>query len=108
MDGDFLEHSVEVRIKLSKENPMSTVEEIVEAIKELPREKQAEVWRRLYQLWWTSEPDLASGVNVVGDESLQLIQRFHWLTSNKYGSPRKRSQGRRPPIKIKGKPISET
>lgn len=26
---------------------MSTVEEIVEAIKELPREKQAEVWRRL-------------------------------------------------------------
>lgn len=42
---------------------MSTVEEIVEAIKELPREKQAEVWRRLYSHLATGKSDLANGVD---------------------------------------------
>ena len=60
---------------------MSTVEEIVEAIKELSPEKRDEVRRQLVSLWPpTNSSDL----------------------------PIKRARPRRPPIKIKGKPISET
>ena len=70
---------------------MSTVEEIVQAIKELPPEKWDEVKRRLVRLWLSSDrPDLAKEIHT------------------KTGSSRKRSQPRRPPIQIKGKPISET
>ena len=73
---------------------MSTVEEIVQAVKELPREKWDEVKRRLVRLWLSSDrPDLAKGINLrAGDPTL----------------PRKRSQPRRPPIQIKGKPMSES
>jgi len=67
---------------------MSTVEEIVQAVKDLPPEKWDEVRRRLVKLWVSSDrPDLA-------EWSLQ--------------SSRKRSQPRKPAIQIKGKPISET
>ena len=71
---------------------MSTVEEIVQAIKELPPEKWDEVKRRLVRLWLSSDrPDLAKEIHIrIGSSS------------------RKRSQPRRPPIQIKGKPISET
>ena len=69
---------------------MSTVEEIVQAVKELPREKWDEVRRGLVRLWLSSDrPDLAKGI-----EASTL--------------PRKRSQPRHPPVQIKGKPISET
>jgi len=60
---------------------MATVEEIVQAIKELSPEKRDEVRRQLTLLW-----PLAS------------------LES----SGAKRARPRRPPIEIKGKPISET
>ena len=69
---------------------MSTVEEIVQAVKELPPDKWDEVKRRLVWLWLTLDrPDLARALDAKA-------------------SPRKRSHPRRPPIKIKGKPISET
>jgi hypothetical protein len=83
---------------------MSTVEEIVEAIKELPREKQAELWHSLSVHWSTQKPELVSGIEGKSDDQLQL---YHWLTLNLI-TPRKRSRPRRPPISIKGKPISET
>ena len=82
---------------------MSTVEEIVEAIKELPREKQAEVWRRLYSDLAVWKSDLANGV----DQPDPVSGINYWLSS-KSSLPRKRSRPRRPPISIKGKPISET
>ena len=69
---------------------MSTVEEIVQAVKDLPPEKWDEVRRRLVKLWLSSaRPDL-------GD----------WGVHSK--SSGKRSQPRSPAIKIKGQPISQT
>ena len=77
---------------------MSTVEEIVQAVKELPREKWDEVKRRLVRLWLSSDrPDLAKGIN---------SRAVSWNDASTL--PRKRSQPRHPPIQIKGKPISET
>jgi len=64
---------------------MSTVEEIVEAIKELSPEKRDEVRRQLISL-------------------LPLNSRH----TNSPSIPIKRARPRRPPIQIKGKPISET
>jgi hypothetical protein len=61
---------------------MSTVEEIVDAIKELSPEKRDEVRRQLVSLW-------------------QLNTKSAIL-------PIKRARPRRPPIHIKGKPLSET
>lgn len=62
---------------------MSTIEEIVQAIKELPPEQRDEVRRQLVSLW-----------NSRNSDSQKL--------------PMKRARPRRPPIKIKGKPLSET
>ena len=77
---------------------MSTVEEIVQAVKELPREKWDEVKRRLVGLWLSSErPDLAKGIDI---RAVSL--------NDASTLPRKRSQPRHPPVRIKGKPISET
>jgi len=64
---------------------MSTVEEIVEAIKELSPEKRDEVRRQLVSLWPLNSRYLKSPT-----------------------LPIKRARPRRPPIHIKGKPISET
>ena len=61
---------------------MSTVEEIVEAIKELSPEKRDEVRQKLILLWA--------------------------LNSRESALPLKRARPRRPPIHIKGKPLSET
>ena len=73
---------------------MSTVEEIVQAVKALPPEKWDEVRQRLVRLWLSSNrPDLAKGIDT----------KVWYLAV-----PRKRSQPRRPAIQIKGKPISET
>jgi hypothetical protein len=77
---------------------MSTVEEIVQAVKELPREKWDEVKRGLVRLWLSSDrPDLAKGINSIA------VSRNDASTL-----PQRRSQPRHPPIQIKGKPISET
>ena len=86
---------------------MSTIEEIVQAIKELPPHKWDEVKRRLVRLWLSSDrPDLAKEIEITEDSSARNVQRYH---GHAYATlPRKRSQPRRPPIKIKGKPISET
>ena len=65
---------------------MSTVEEIVEAIKELSPEKRDEVRRRLVSLWLVNSLESTKSSNL----------------------PIKRARPRRPPIQIKGKPISET
>ena len=74
---------------------MSTVEEIVQAVKELPPEKWDEVRQRLIKLWLSSNrPDLAKGIETRSWSNLPLA--------------RKRSQPRKPAIQIKGKPISET
>jgi hypothetical protein len=64
---------------------MSTVEEILEAIKELSPEKRDEVRRQLVSLWPLNSDYLKSST-----------------------LPIKRARPRRPPIHIKGKPISET
>jgi hypothetical protein len=75
---------------------MSTVEEIVQAVKALPPEKWDEVRKRLVRLWISSNrPDLAKGIE-------NRAWNFHSTVS------RKRSQPRKPAIQIKGKPISET
>jgi len=68
---------------------MSTVEEIVEAIKELSPEKRDEVRRQLVSLWPLNSRKSAGDLE-------------------KAGLPIKRARPRRPPIQIKGKPISET
>ena len=62
---------------------MSTVEEIVDAIKELSPEKRDEVRRQLVSLLNSPYPESAT-------------------------LPIKRARPRRPPIHIKGKPLSET
>jgi hypothetical protein len=64
---------------------MSTVEEIVDAIKDLSPEKRDEVLHRLVSLLSLNRPN---------SKSLNL--------------PIKRARPRRPPIQIKGKLISET
>ena len=80
---------------------MSTVEEIVVAIKELSPEKRDEVRRQLVSLWL---PNARESAGVV-DETYQAIYR-HYIKSRSL--PIKRARPRRPPIQIKGKPISET
>ncbi|HKS08132.1 MAG TPA: hypothetical protein VJS13_01200 [Pyrinomonadaceae bacterium] len=70
---------------------MSTVEEIVEAIKELSPEKRDEVRRQL---------DVLSRLN--SRECAGAIEE----SDNPY--PMQRVRVRRPPIKVKGKPVSET
>lgn len=91
---------------------MSTVEEILNAVKELPPEQQAEVRRRLESL--TSAPD---GHNEPGDETHQSpidldqrVQRALYDAGllSKIKPPVRRPRERTPPIKIRGKPLSET
>ena len=77
---------------------MSTVEEIVEAIKHLPPEKRDEVRRQLVSFW-------RSNWRETGDEQSDLI---HSYSDPSLDLPLKRGRPRRPPISIKGKPISET
>ena len=83
---------------------MSTVEEIVEAIKELSPEEREEVRRQLISLWSINLRELSGG----DYKSLHLYLQ-EWQKHSK--SPNlaiRRARPRRPPIEIKGKPISET
>jgi hypothetical protein len=76
---------------------MSTVEEIVQAVKDLPPEEWDEMKRRLVLFWLQSErPDLAMSME---------NKRIRAYASS---TPRKRSEARKPAIQVKGKPISET
>jgi hypothetical protein len=70
---------------------MSTVEEIVKAIKELSPDKRDEVRRQLLSVLVVNSHEVSSDAYT---KSLRL--------------PIKRARPRRPPIQIKGKPISET
>ncbi|MGI9069656.1 MAG: hypothetical protein ACR2HX_25030 [Pyrinomonadaceae bacterium] len=89
---------------------MSTVEEIVKAVKDLPPKEQAEVKRRLEGLLTQSEQGDAPGEALQAGDLDQRIQRALYeagLVSEI--KPRvKRPRVRPPLIKIKGKPLSET
>jgi hypothetical protein len=81
---------------------MSTVEEIVEAIKELSPEKRDEVRRQLVSLWPLDSRDSARDAAKADRPS-----RLYW-DDKSLSLSIKRVRPRRPPIQIKGKPISET
>ena len=91
---------------------MSTVEEIVDAIKGLAPGERAEVKRRLETL--PAQPDEDEALT--GDELQaatdldQRIQRalFNAGLLSEIKPPVKRPRERHPPIKIRGKPLSET
>jgi uncharacterized protein len=78
---------------------MSTVEEIVQAIIELSPENRDEVRRRLISLW-----PLGSREEDVEKTDLQRTYWFYHQSPSRI----KRVRPRRPPIQIKGKPLSET
>ena len=97
---------------------MSTIEEIVKAVRELPAKEQDEVKRRLDALVSPPEVDQSRGgasteTNHVHQDAVNLDQRIQQAL---YGAglvteikpPVKRPRERRPPINIKGKPLSET
>lgn len=90
---------------------MSTVEEILDAVRSLPPQERAEVKRRLEDVPDPSDAgDAANGETRQAGDLDQRIQRALYeagLVSEI--KPRvKRPRKRPPPIKIKGKPLSET
>ncbi len=90
---------------------MSTVEEILNAVKDLPPQQQAEVKRRLDDLPDQSDihDALVAETRPAGDLD-QRIQRamFEAGLVSEIKPRVKRPRKRPPPIKIKGKPLSET
>lgn len=90
---------------------MSTVEEILDAVRSLPPQERAEVKSRLEDVPDPSDAgDAANGETRQAGDLDQRIQRALYeagLVSEI--KPRvKRPRKRPPPIKIKGKPLSET
>lgn len=92
---------------------MSTVEEILSAVRDLPPEEQAELRRRLELL--TASQD--NGGVQLEDETQGHVQELHARIHramyeaglvSAVNPPVKRRRERPPPIKIKGKPLSET
>ena len=91
---------------------MSTLEEIVNAAKALPPEQRAELKQRLESL---AIPE-GNGESSAVDESQrrqELHARIHRALYeaglvNDPNPPPKRPRERRPPIKVRGKPVSET
>lgn len=92
---------------------MATVEEILSAVKELPPEDQAELKRRLELLPASQDNGGAHPEDVPQGQAQLLHERIHQamyesgLVSTN-SPPAKRRRERPPPIKIKGKPLSET
>jgi len=83
---------------------MSTVEEIVEAVKELPPDKMDEVRRQLIVFWFLESPQIGADT-----AKAERTLRSYWDGDIHSESLQiKRAHPRRPPIQIKGKPISET
>ncbi|MBA3257268.1 MAG: hypothetical protein H0W34_12825 [Pyrinomonadaceae bacterium] len=89
---------------------MSTVEEILNAVRELPPHEQAEVKRRLEGL--LADPDerqAPAETQQAGDLDQRIQRALYDAGLISEIKPRvKRPRERRPPIKIKGKPLSET
>jgi hypothetical protein len=91
---------------------MSTIEEILKAVKDLPPHEQAEVKRRLEVMIHrpNREERPVDEVRQAAGDLDQRIQRALYdagLISEI--KPRvRRPRERRPPIRIKGKPLSET
>ena len=82
---------------------MSKVEEIVEAIKELSAEERNEVGRQLALLWRLNSRESAGSVKEAVNP-YDMLQHYTKSPTLRI----KRARPRRPPIQIKGKPISET
>jgi len=97
---------------------MSTIEEIVKAVRDLPPKEQDEVKRRLDALVSPPEADQSRGeasteTNHVHQDAVDLDQRIQQALHSaglvtEIKPPVKRPRERRPPINIKGKPLSET
>jgi len=97
---------------------MSTIEEIVKAVRDLPPKEQDEVKRRLDALVSPPEADQSRGgastdANHVHQDAVDLDQRIQQALHSaglvtEIKPPVKRPRERRPPINIKGKPLSET
>ena len=92
---------------------MSTVEEIFNAAKTLPPEQRAELKERLAKL---SDAE-GNGQPRADDESVQHRREVHARIHRALydaglvtdlNPPPKRPRERRPPIKVRGKPVSET
>lgn len=93
---------------------MSTVEEILNAVRDLPPQEQAELKRRLERLTASSEN---GGEQQLEDSTQGHVKDLHarihqamyeaGLVSS-VDPPVKRRRERPPPIEIKGKPLSET
>jgi len=91
---------------------MSTVEEILTAVKQLPPDEQAEVKRRLEAMIHRPNREEMSGDEVrqaTGDLDERIQRALYDAGLISEIKPRvKRPRERRPPIRIKGKPLSET
>ena len=90
---------------------MSTVEEILKAARTLPREDQAELRRRLDSLGGGNVAESSKGES--RQHSNDLRERIHRALYEaglvkEAAPPPRRWRERPPPIKIKGKPLSET
>jgi hypothetical protein len=81
---------------------MSTVEEILEAVKELQPDQKDELKHRLMSLWLLWD-NLTSNWATTD----QSVLHYDALL-NASGLRNRQRRERHPPIKIKGKPISET
>ena len=96
---------------------MSTIEEIVKAVRDLPPKEQDEVKRRLDSLVSPSQADQSreatTKTNHVHQDGVELDRRIQQALYSaglvtEIKPPVKRPRQRRPPINIKGKPLSET
>jgi hypothetical protein len=104
-------------VGLGGQYEMSTIEEIVKAVRDLPPKEQDEVKRRLDSLMSPSQADQSLEASTetkhVHQDAVDLDQRIQQAL---YGAglvseikpPVKRPRERRPPINIKGQPLSET
>ena|SRR5436190_24351867 len=95
---------------------MSTIEEIVKAVKDLPPKAQDEVKRRLDALVSPPEADQSLEASTETDHVQDAVGLDQRIQQALYGAglvteikpPVRRPRERRPPINIKGKPLSET
>jgi hypothetical protein len=92
---------------------MSTVEEIVNAAKALPPDQQAELKERLAQLIRIKVDGEAAISDEESQRRLELHTRIHGALYDAGlvadpNPPGKSRRVRRPPITVRGKPVSET
>lgn len=86
---------------------MSTVEEILSAVKELPPQERAELKRRIEGL--VAQPEPAEGAQAADlDQRVQRALYEAGLVSEIKPPITDPTPYRREPITIKGKPLSET